>query len=366
MSEIRARSVSNLGNNRITLYIGTCSIISSRLSPVNFSQLTSRYSFRTSLPDCLAARSDPTDHPYSSSSAPLPCISSLKSLDESTLWSHVLVPAIGSGLGVCTIDTKYLVRGRFPPESSSQKFWPPKLAWWEARLRHAFEFSRHSAPGFHHGCGLPPATGPAQSTTSPNSISRTHPRFIGAALAGLGAVWAMGPGEPLPQDVLRFGWKRSFFPRSLFVGPSLETLHRNFPFFCLPGLPCSPCPPCRALGPRPRQRPTELAISARTRELPSLDSVTWRKASCSIGCHCAENALLFPHGPGPLEALPETLYGTVSCRLYFVARSCTTDESSENQQSFLGSPSTRFLQHTPASAVPTVLLTITALGPNPI
>ncbi|KAH8780944.1 hypothetical protein F5883DRAFT_539060 [Diaporthe sp. PMI_573] len=184
-------------------------------------------------------------------------------------------PVIGSGLDTVLVVHDVLCTGLAPPESSvRQSFFLSQVGEArEARLRHAFEFSRHPATGFHHGYGA----GPKSTTVQIPSVEPTHD-----SLALHWQEWVLsGLWSPLPKGVPRFGLKRS--SQLIVVGRNLETLHRNFPSFFLPSF-------ARA---QTTTRPTKLAISARTHELPSLHSVTWPKARPSIGCHRAK-ALLFP------------------------------------------------------------------------
>lgn len=164
-----------------------------------------------------------------------------------------------------------------------------------------------------------------QSTRSPTPINEpTHDSLaLGWQDWVLSGLWSL-PSRAAP----RFGLKRSF--QSLLLD---GTWNPGQKFSFLP-LPCQ----------GPSTRPTELAISARLHELPSLNSVTWRKARHSIGCDLGNGRCLFPHGP--LSTVPDTLRHS---QLSYVpaTRPCAT-ESSEDQQSFLDSPSTPF-QHTPTS-----------------
>lgn len=174
------------------------------------------------------------------------------------------------------------------------------------------------------------------------SRERAHPRFIGTGLAGWSPVWAM---DPAPQR--RAPFRLEAVLPVLVVGRDLEPWAEIFHPLPFQG---------------PGTGPAELAISARLHELPSLDSVTWRKACCPIGCPPREKPLFGP--PWALGTSFRTLYGTVICRMYSLLGRLRTTESSENQQSFFNSPST----HT-STSLPhpdTVLLTQTALGPTDV
>ena len=231
--------------------------------------------------------------------------------------------------------TTYFVQGWLPlSHPSARAFFSLKLA----RLGRPDSVTHLSFHAILQPASIT-ATGPAQIHHSPNSISRTHPRFIGTALAGLGAVWAM---EPFTQGRAPFRLEAVLPGHCCWT--ELGNPAQKFSILFLPSF-------ARA---QATTRPTKLAISARTHELPSLHSVTWLKARPSIGCHRAK-ALLFPSW-APGDTFPETLtvYGTVSCRKYSsldLVLPCCTSESSENQQSSFASPSTP-LQHTPTSLFP--------------
>lgn len=110
----------------------------------------------------------------------------------------------------------------------------------------------------------------------------------------------LGYGALPPKGVPRFGLKRSF--QSLLLD---GTWNPGQKFSILFALPCQ--------GPS-TTRPTELAISARLHELPSLNSVTWRKARHSIGCDLKKKPLFaFSRPPG---ASFRMLHSTVSRRMY--------------------------------------------------
>ena len=167
----------------------------------------------------------------------------------------------------------------WPPDSSVRAF---SLAL-GGPTPFAFEFSRHLAACFHHGMG------PVQSTSV--QIPSTNPLTIHWVLSGL---WGL-----CPRARPRFGWKRSF--QSLLLDGTWNP-GQKFYLLC----------PCQG----PSTRPTGLAISARPHELPSLNSVTWRKARRSIGYHREQSRCLFPDGP--LDTNPDAprAQSAVACTRY--------------------------------------------------
>lgn len=96
----------------------------------------------------------------------------------------------------------------------------------------------------------------------------------------------LGYGPSTPKGAPHFGLKRSF--QSLLLD-GIWNPGQKFSILC----------PSRA---GPSTRPTELAISARLHELPSLDSVTWRKVRRPIGCLLEKSRCLVPW-----NAIPDTL-----------------------------------------------------------
>lgn len=90
----------------------------------------------------------------------------------------------------------------------------------ETRLRRAFEFSRHPAPGFHHG------TGPVQS----NSHQVNEPTHDSLALEWQDWVLS-GLMDPPPKGAPRFGLKRSF--QSLLLDGTWNP-GQKFSILCLP------------------------------------------------------------------------------------------------------------------------------------
>lgn len=238
---------------------------------------------------------------------------------------------------VCTIGRKYLVRGWFPPESSSQSLF------WSVRCRVGRGWRPGSVTHLNFHAILQPAS--ITVTVHQSNPPTIHWHRIGRIGCCLGDG---APGSLCPRTCSVSAGSGPWFPGHFFVvGPNLETLHRNFPFFCLP------CPPCK--GPGPKHAPEDQqssqflpALANYRRLIPShgakpaaLLAVTTQKMPCC-----------FPHGPRPFGSLPGNTIRHSQLPHVLVARSCTTDESSENQQSFLESPSTRSLEHTPASVCP--------------
>lgn len=201
-----------------------------------------------------------------------------------------------------------LCTGLAPPESSvRQSFFLSQVGEArEARLRHAFEFSRHPATGFHHGYGA----GPKSTTVQIPSVEPTHD-----SLALHWQEWVLsGLWSPLPKGVPRFGLKRS--SQLIVVGRNLETLHRNFPsFFCLP-LPGPKQPPDQ------QSSQFQPALTNYRRSIPSHGSRPAPPLAAIVQKPCC-----FPHGP-----LDDTFSGNTNSIRHsqlsqvFVAnsRSCTT------------------------------------------
>lgn len=189
---------------------------------------------------------------------------------------------------------------------------------------------------------LPPSwvRGRCKSTRSPTSSDEpTHDSLaLGWQDWVLSGLWS-----PPPKGVPRFGLKRSF--QSLLLD---GTWNPGQKFSILFALPCQG---------QSTTRPTELAISARLRELPSLNSVTWRKARHSIGCDLKKKPLSAPSRPP--GASFRMLHSTVSRRMYSLLDYVLLSPA----EIFLSSPSTPF-QHIPTYLFDLVLLTQTSRGPN--